>query len=108
MHCWADLQAVHGSRCYDNIVPNAKCQRVLVFDLCLVVVSFQFKALNSMTTCVAEFSFASYPASMVAGGSVLAAAHGILGRAWTESTYLVTKLQHITSVDAVRCQRRAL
>jgi len=29
MHCWADLQSVHGFRCYDNIVPNAKCQRVL-------------------------------------------------------------------------------
>jgi len=39
---------------------------------------------------------------MVAGGSVLAAAHGILGRAWTESCHLVTKLQQITSVDGVR------
>jgi len=27
---------VHGFRCYDNIVPNAKCQRVLVGALCLV------------------------------------------------------------------------
>ena len=26
----ADLQSVHGFRCYDNIAPNAKCQRVLV------------------------------------------------------------------------------
>ena len=30
MQCWADLQSVHGFRCYDNIAPNAKCQRVLV------------------------------------------------------------------------------
>ena len=38
MHCWADLQSVHGFRCYDDIAPNAKCQRVLklILDLCLV------------------------------------------------------------------------
>ena len=30
MHYWADLQSVDGIRCYDNIAPNAKCQRVLV------------------------------------------------------------------------------
>jgi len=35
---WADLQSVHGFRCYGNIAPNAKCQRVLVLALCLVVV----------------------------------------------------------------------
>ena len=29
VHYWADLQSVHGLRCYDNIAPNAKCQRVL-------------------------------------------------------------------------------
>jgi len=29
---------VHGFRCCDNIVPNAKCQRVLVLALCLVAV----------------------------------------------------------------------
>jgi len=37
VHCWADLQSVHGFRCYDNIAPNANCQRVLVLALCLVV-----------------------------------------------------------------------
>ena len=30
-HYWADLQLVHGFRCYDYIMPNAKCQRVLVW-----------------------------------------------------------------------------
>jgi len=32
VHYWADLQSVHGFRCYDSIViaANAKCQRVLV------------------------------------------------------------------------------
>ena len=30
VHCWADLQSVHGFRCCDNMAPNAKCQRVLV------------------------------------------------------------------------------
>jgi len=38
MHYWADLQSVHGFRCYDNIAPNAKCQRVLVLALCLVII----------------------------------------------------------------------
>jgi len=36
VHYWADLQSVYGFRCYDNIAPNAKCQRVLVLALCLV------------------------------------------------------------------------
>jgi len=36
VHSWVDLQSVHGFRCYDNIAPIAKCQRVLVLDLCLV------------------------------------------------------------------------
>jgi len=35
VHYWADLQSVHGFSCYDNIAPNAKCQRVLVLTLCL-------------------------------------------------------------------------
>jgi len=47
VHCWADLQSVHGFRCYDNThlcklialyTANAysfsKCQRVLVYSLC--------------------------------------------------------------------------
>jgi len=37
VHYWADLQSAHGFRCYDNIAPNAKCQRVLVLGLCLVI-----------------------------------------------------------------------
>ena len=36
VHYWADLQSMHGFRCYDNT--NAKCQRVLVLALCLVVI----------------------------------------------------------------------
>ena len=45
MHCWTDLQSVHRCRCYDNVAPNAKCQRVLVLALCLVsssVIDSQF------------------------------------------------------------------
>ena len=30
---WANVHPVHGFRCYDNIAPNAKCQRVLVLAL---------------------------------------------------------------------------
>ena len=40
VHYWAYLHLVHRLRCCDNdnIAPNAKCQRVLVLALCLVVV----------------------------------------------------------------------
>jgi len=41
VHCWADLQSVHGFRCYDDIVPNANCQRLLVIAICLVILGFQ-------------------------------------------------------------------
>ena len=37
VRCWVDLQSVHRFCCYDNIEPNAKCQRVLVLTLCLFV-----------------------------------------------------------------------
>jgi len=38
VHYWVDLQSVHGFCCYnDNIVPNTKCQRVLVLAACLVL-----------------------------------------------------------------------
>ena len=36
VHYWANLQSVHGFRCYDIIVLNVKCQRVLVLTPCLV------------------------------------------------------------------------
>jgi len=38
VHYWAGLQLVHRFRCYDNIVPNSNCQRMLVLALCLVVI----------------------------------------------------------------------
>ena len=41
---WADLQSLHGFRCYDNIASNAKCQRVLVFAVCLVMVALWNRA----------------------------------------------------------------
>ena len=40
VHCWADLQSVHGFCCCDNTALNAKCQRVLVLALCLVYCCF--------------------------------------------------------------------
>ena len=40
VHYWVDLQSVHGFRCCDNIVPIAKCQRVLVLSVCLVSIIF--------------------------------------------------------------------
>jgi len=50
VHYWADLQSVHGFRCDDNIAPNAKCQRVLVHALCLVIAIISkdsnFKSIN--------------------------------------------------------------
>jgi len=38
VHYWADMQSVHWFRCYGNVVPNAKCERVLVLALCLVII----------------------------------------------------------------------
>jgi len=37
VHYWADLQSVHGFRCYDNIAPNAKFSECSVLALCLVL-----------------------------------------------------------------------
>jgi len=37
VHYWAVVQSVHAFSCYDNIAPNAKCQRVVVLALCLFV-----------------------------------------------------------------------
>jgi len=37
VHYWVDLQSVHKFRCYDNRAPNAKCQRLLVLALFLVL-----------------------------------------------------------------------
>ena len=35
VHYWADLQSVHGFRCCDNIVPNAKCDvSEYLYSLC--------------------------------------------------------------------------
>jgi len=39
VYYWTNLQSVHGFRCYDNMALNAKCQRVLVLALCLVLVT---------------------------------------------------------------------
>ena len=41
VHYWADLQSVHVLRCYDNIAPSAKCQRMFVLALCLVIMAAQ-------------------------------------------------------------------
>jgi len=42
VHYWADLQSVHGFRCYNSIAPNAKYHRVLVLALCLVTFELYF------------------------------------------------------------------
>jgi len=34
VHYWADLQSVHGFRCYDNIAPNTKVSECL-YSLCV-------------------------------------------------------------------------
>ena len=40
VHYCMDMQSVHGFRCYDNIAPNAKCQRVLALALWQVCTVF--------------------------------------------------------------------
>jgi len=46
---WADSQSVHGFRCCDTTAPNAKCQRVLVLRLCLVLGSVQLSSIHFST-----------------------------------------------------------
>ena len=46
VHYWADLQSVHRFRCYDNVAPNAKCQRVLVLAVYLVVKRVAVQCIN--------------------------------------------------------------
>jgi len=46
VHYWADLQSVHGFRCYGNIAPNAKCQRVQTLKLtALQIITFMVFAI---------------------------------------------------------------
>jgi len=51
VHYRADLQSVHALRCYDNIAPNAKYQRVLVLALCLVTVCSTLKCFSTQMCC---------------------------------------------------------
>ena len=53
----------------------------------------------------ADFTFAKYPASMLAAGSVCAAANGVLDFQRCSQLRLLQRLQLITHVDAV--SRRA-
>ena len=52
VHCWADLQSVHGFCCYDNIATNAKCQRVVVLALCLVTDIYKAQDRPTAMICV--------------------------------------------------------
>ena len=49
-----------------------------------------------------EFNFALYPPSMIAAGSVSAAANGLLGQEWVKEADLMQRLQRITAIDMVR------
>ncbi|XP_013410672.1 G1/S-specific cyclin-D2 [Lingula anatina] len=50
--------------------------------------------------CATDFKFAMYPPSMIAAGSVGAAAHGLLGPGWADQADLMEQLQRITGIDA--------
>jgi len=49
--------------------------------------------------CATEFNFALYPPSMIAAGSVSAAANGLLGQDWARKVKLMARLQRITAID---------
>ena len=55
LHYWADLQSVHGFRCYDNIAPNAKWQPVLCTrsmpGLNSAVSDLELRNTGSLTVC---------------------------------------------------------
>jgi len=45
----------HGFRCYDNLAPNAKCQRVLVLAVCLVIIwNASFESESHEKRCVGQ------------------------------------------------------
>ena len=48
-----------------------------------------------------DFKFAIYPPSMIAAGSVGAAANGLLGPDWVNNMDLIDELQKITTIDVV-------
>lgn len=50
--------------------------------------------------CATDFKFAIYPPSMIAAGSVSAAASGLLSSDWCTKVNLIDRLQKITSIDA--------
>ena len=62
---------------------------------------YMFIELCYFVAFTSEITFASYPASMIAAGSIMAAARGLLQREWCDAFQLVTKLQNIVSADAV-------
>jgi len=54
VHYWADLQSVHGFRCYDNIAPNAKCSlfiAVYMRGIDTVVLGATFTVRGAMFLC---------------------------------------------------------
>ena len=53
------------------------------------------------SSVLSEFKFAMYPPSMIAAGSVSAAANGLLGLEWVQKVRLMDRLQSITGIDQV-------
>jgi len=60
VHHWANLQSVQGFRCYDNIAPNAKCQRVLVLAPCLVYICVEEVDRPQQNTSMIQKSMLEY------------------------------------------------
>lgn len=56
-------------------------------------------SLALITLCILDVQFASYPPSMVAAGSIFAAACGLLGRNSPDSRRLLSALHSITAVE---------
>ena len=48
---WVELQSVYRFHYYDNIAPNAKCQRVLVLALCQVYIRFSWCHCHPIISC---------------------------------------------------------
>jgi len=76
VHYWVDLQSVRGFHCYDNMVPKAKCQWVLVLALCLIVImaalrsrcehyifmlSFMLSVFPRLISAIADWMSAIFP-----------------------------------------------
>ena len=78
---------------------------LVLLDLCfrlLIFVCSMFQIAYCCMLCVSDCKFMIYPPSMIAAGSIGAAAHGLNNTITHVDLKLLEKLHHITGIEMVR------